>query len=183
MPPTQEPEAQSLPLTQTPPVRHGAQSAPPQSTSVSLPLTHESVQLNFLCPMDADCDTLQNDWETQFGLDPGDATGDNGATGDPESFAAVRAFVGLYQHSATLHRTAIHDAEALWSLYPDAIALVRFPSITPQAILHAADSRDFLPPGISRHIVHGRAIRAQSLSCRPSIRVAQANAKATAKPT
>lgn len=82
-----------------------------------------------------------------------------GATGDPESFAAVRAFVGLYQRSANLHRTAIHDAEALWSLYPDAIALVRFPSITPQAVLHAADSRDFLPPGISRHIVQGRAIR------------------------
>jgi len=75
------------------------------------------------------------------------------------AFAAVRAFVSLYQSSASLHRTAIHETATLWSLYPDAIALVRFPSVTPEAILHAADSRDFLPPGISRHIVQGRAIR------------------------
>lgn len=75
------------------------------------------------------------------------------------SFAPVRAFVGVYQRSASLHRTAIHEAATLWSLYPEAIALVRFPSVTPQTILDAADSRDFLPPGISRHIVQGRAIR------------------------
>ncbi|MCC6612994.1 MAG: hypothetical protein IT320_05915 [Anaerolineae bacterium] len=75
------------------------------------------------------------------------------------SFAPVRAFVGLYQRSASLHRTAIHEAATLWSLYPDAIALVHFPSVTPETVLHAADSRDFLPPGISRHIVYGRAIR------------------------
>lgn len=73
--------------------------------------------------------------------------------------AAVRAFVALYQRSAALHRTAIHDTEALWDLYPDAIALVRFLQMQPADIVQAARSRDYLPPGISRHIVHGRAIR------------------------
>ena len=33
---------------------------------------------------DADFDGLPNDWEIAWGLDPNDASGDNGATGDPD---------------------------------------------------------------------------------------------------
>ena len=73
--------------------------------------------------------------------------------------AHVRDFVALYQRQAALHRTAIGDSSGLWSLYPDACAVVRFPSLKPQDIMHAALTRDFLPPGVSRHIVHGRAVR------------------------
>lgn len=71
----------------------------------------------------------------------------------------VRDFVSLYQRQAVLHRSAIGDSATLWSLYHEACALIRFPSLSPGDILYAAESRDFLPPGISRHIVHGRAIR------------------------
>ncbi len=71
----------------------------------------------------------------------------------------VRGFVSIYQRQATLHRSALGDTSALWALYRDACAVIRFPSLAPQDILDAAKSRDFLPPGVSRHIVHGRAVR------------------------
>ncbi len=35
-------------------------------------------------PSDTDSDTLPNDWETRFGLDPTSGTGANGANGDPD---------------------------------------------------------------------------------------------------
>lgn len=76
-----------------------------------------------------------------------------------QASAHVRAVVSLYQRQAALHRTAIGDVSALWSLYPDACAVIRFPSLTPKDIVRAALTRDFLPPGVSRHIVHGRAVR------------------------
>jgi hypothetical protein len=71
----------------------------------------------------------------------------------------VRDFVASYQRQAALHRTAIGDVSVLWTLYQDACAVVRFPSISPRDIVLAAQLRDFLPPGVSRHIVHGRAVR------------------------
>lgn len=73
--------------------------------------------------------------------------------------AQTRAFVALYQRMATLHRTALDDDETLWTLYPDATAIIRFAQMSPVDIVTAAQQPDYLPPGISRHIVHGRAIR------------------------
>jgi hypothetical protein len=77
----------------------------------------------------------------------------------PAGNTLTRAFVGLYQRSAALHRTALNDKDALWTLYPDATALIEFAPLSPQAIMRAAETHDYLPPGVSRHIVHGRAIR------------------------
>jgi hypothetical protein len=78
---------------------------------------------------------------------------------DVSANTAVRRLVSLYQQHAVLHRTAIHDDEQLWDLYPDAIGLVRFPAISHEVIIQAARTGDYLPPGVSRHIVQGRAIR------------------------
>ena len=44
-------------------------------------------------------------------------------------------------------------------MFPDANAVVHFPPYLPADIIEAAQHDAFLPPGISRHIVHGRAIR------------------------
>lgn len=76
-----------------------------------------------------------------------------------ERNAALRAIVSIYQQKAVLHRTALTDLDAIWPLYPDAIALVVFPDYQPADILAAAHQKAYLPPGISRHIIHGRALR------------------------
>ncbi len=73
--------------------------------------------------------------------------------------AALRNVVGIYQQRATLHRTALTDPMRIWHLYPDAIALILFPQYQPDDIMQAARYRAFLPPGISRHMIHGRALR------------------------
>jgi hypothetical protein len=76
-----------------------------------------------------------------------------------ERNAALRRFVTVYQQNAVLHRTALNDPEANWLLHPDAIALVSFPAYHPSDIIAAAQQQAFLPAGVSRHIVQGRAVR------------------------
>lgn len=71
----------------------------------------------------------------------------------------LRAVVSIYQKRAKLSRTSITDPNLIWPLYPDAIALVLFPRYQPEDIIEAAQHRAFLPPGVSRHIVHGRALK------------------------
>lgn len=73
--------------------------------------------------------------------------------------AALCRVVAVYQQKARLHRTALADPDEIWHLFPDATALVVFPHYHPQDIIAAAQEHAYLPPGISRHIVHGRAIR------------------------
>jgi hypothetical protein len=76
-----------------------------------------------------------------------------------ERNAALRDVVRVYQQNATLYRTAINEPDDIWPLYEKAIALVIFPHYQPADILIAARYKAYLPPGISRHIVHGRALR------------------------
>ncbi|MBZ0303282.1 MAG: hypothetical protein K8J31_26300 [Anaerolineae bacterium] len=76
-----------------------------------------------------------------------------------ERNATLRRVVSIYQQNATLHRTTLSELDEVWPLYADAIALVMFPHYLPADIIAAAKYQAFLPPGISRHIVHGRALR------------------------
>jgi L-serine kinase (ATP) / ParB family transcriptional regulator, heme-responsive regulator len=71
----------------------------------------------------------------------------------------LREIVAIYQKHAKLSRTAITDPSLIWPMYPDAIALVLFPRYQPQDIIKAAQHKAFLPPGVSRHIIHGRALK------------------------
>jgi hypothetical protein len=73
--------------------------------------------------------------------------------------AALRRFVSLYQQNAILHRTTLSEPDDIWPLYENAAALVFFPRYQPADIIAAARHEAFLPPGVSRHIVHGRALR------------------------
>jgi len=73
--------------------------------------------------------------------------------------AALRDFVRIYQRNAVLSRTPLHEPKQVWHLYSEANALVVFPTYTPQHILEAARHKAYLPPGISRHIVQGRALQ------------------------
>lgn len=72
---------------------------------------------------------------------------------------ALREVVAIYQRAAVLQRTALVEPREVFPLHPDGIALVVFPAYTPAEIIEAARHRAYLPPGVSRHIVHGRAIR------------------------
>lgn len=71
----------------------------------------------------------------------------------------LRKLVTIYQRHARLSRTALGDPTQIWPLFPDAIALVLFPLYLPNDIIAAAQQKAFLPPGVSRHIVHGRALK------------------------
>ncbi len=73
--------------------------------------------------------------------------------------AALRQIVHIYQSNARLYRTSITEPQDIWPLYQDAIALVLFPDYQPADIIAAAKHRAYLPASVSRHIVHGRALR------------------------
>ncbi|NDJ60982.1 MAG: hypothetical protein GYB67_07645 [Chloroflexi bacterium] len=76
-----------------------------------------------------------------------------------ERNVVLRDLVAVYQQHATLHRTDLTEPDDVWQLFPDATALVIFPTYQPADIIAAALHHSLLPPGISRHIVHGRALR------------------------
>lgn len=71
----------------------------------------------------------------------------------------LREMVHLYQQRAKLNRTALTDPTMIWPLYPSAIAVVLFPPYEPQDIIRAAQHNALLPPGVSRHIIQGRALK------------------------
>lgn len=76
-----------------------------------------------------------------------------------ERNAALREFVNIYQRNAILHRTALSEPDDIWPLHPDAIAIIVFPDYQPADIMAAALHKAYIPPGVSRHIIYGRALR------------------------
>lgn len=75
-----------------------------------------------------------------------------------ERNSILRQVVEVYHENATLNRTPLTDPGQIWTLFPSGFALVMFPVYQPQDIIDAAVESAFLPPGISRHIIHGRAL-------------------------
>lgn len=71
----------------------------------------------------------------------------------------LRELVNTYQHIAKIDRINGDDPAVIRQLYPDAAAVVVFPQYTPDEIIMAARDHIHLPPGISRHIIQGRAMR------------------------
>jgi len=76
-----------------------------------------------------------------------------------ERNAALCAVVNVYQRNAILHRTALNEPDDIWPLHPDASAILAFPDYQPSDIMGAARHQAYLPPGVSRHIIYGRALR------------------------
>jgi hypothetical protein len=72
---------------------------------------------------------------------------------------ALRHVVRTYQRNAALHRTTMTDTLKIWQYYPDAASVVLFPEYHPEDIIAAAREKAYLPPGVSRHIIQGRALR------------------------
>lgn len=76
-----------------------------------------------------------------------------------ERNTALRDFVRVYQQNARLNRTPINEPNEVWNVFRNVTALVVFPGYAPKDIIEAARHQAYLPPGISRHIVQGRALQ------------------------
>jgi hypothetical protein len=71
----------------------------------------------------------------------------------------LRQVVNCYKPVVRLNRINHDAAEVIRRLYPTTVAIMIFPHYSPAEIEEAARQRVFLPPGLSRHIIQGRAMR------------------------
>lgn len=76
-----------------------------------------------------------------------------------ERTAVLRQIVNTYKVRGVLNRISTDMLSQARQMYPDALAIVVFPRYEPAEIIVAARDGIHLPPGISRHIVNGRAMR------------------------
>jgi hypothetical protein len=72
----------------------------------------------------------------------------------------LRRVTSVYNGRSVFHRVKSDRMADLLDLYDDVTALIRFPSYVPEEIMQLADDGYKLPTGITRHIIHGRALRA-----------------------
>lgn len=72
--------------------------------------------------------------------------------------ATLRRIVESYHGNATLYRTPLTEPDLIWSLFPSGAAMLMFRQYQPRDIIDAALEAAYLPPGVSRHIIHGRAL-------------------------
>jgi hypothetical protein len=73
--------------------------------------------------------------------------------------ALLRQLVDTYKRSGVLNRINTDLLSRARVDYPDAVGIVVFPHYQPAEILVAARDGLLLPPGISRHVIQGRAMR------------------------
>ncbi len=66
--------------------------------------------------------------------------------------------VAVYQQRATLYRSVLEDLTQVREHFPTMVALLRFPQMQMADIISAAREKALIPPGISRHIIFGRAL-------------------------
>lgn len=72
---------------------------------------------------------------------------------------SLRALVNTYKTRARLNRVNFDDLRSVQQLHPEASMLVVFPHYEPAEIIVAARDHVHLPPGVSRHVIQGRAMR------------------------
>ena len=71
----------------------------------------------------------------------------------------LRNIVDTYKQRGALNRVTTDRLSAARRLYPDAVAIIVFPHYEPVEIVVAAREGAHLPPGITRHLIQGRALR------------------------
>jgi len=70
----------------------------------------------------------------------------------------LNGLVSAYKGRANIYRASNDIWEKQEPYYPDITALVIFPRLTPAEIIHAAQSGEVIPTGITRHIIPHRAL-------------------------
>jgi len=71
----------------------------------------------------------------------------------------LHAIVKTYIHDSRLDRTNTDNLGELMATYPDMTAAIIFPHYEPIEVMDIAQSGLKVPPGLTRHIIHGRALR------------------------
>lgn len=71
----------------------------------------------------------------------------------------LNQIVSIYLSAGRLHRVSTDDVTELQMLFPDLCAVVVFPNYEPVEIQELASDGIRIPPGITRHIINGRALR------------------------
>jgi hypothetical protein len=89
----------------------------------------------------------------------GDAYVVHGSDSLASETEALRRLTAVYNGRAVIHRVKTDHLADLLDYYDGITALIRFPSYTPDDILRLADDGHKLPTGITRHVIHGRALR------------------------
>lgn len=82
----------------------------------------------------------------------------NSSTTLKHDTALLNALVSVYKGKADIYRASNDIWEIQKPYYPNITALVVFPRLTPADIIHAAQHRDMIPTGITRHIIPHRAL-------------------------
>jgi len=72
---------------------------------------------------------------------------------------ALARLVNLYQARGHIHRVKTDHLEWLLPLYEHVTALVVFPQYEPSEIIELARQGAYLPTGVTRHVIPGRALR------------------------
>lgn len=71
----------------------------------------------------------------------------------------LNGIAGSYMEIGTLYRNKTDSVSELLSLYPGLTGAIIYPKYAPEEILDLAHNGMRVPPGLTRHIVHGRALR------------------------
>jgi hypothetical protein len=70
----------------------------------------------------------------------------------------LNALVKTYQAQSRLFRAATDDLDEVRRLYPELTALVIFPTFQAAEVLALVRAGELLPPGLTRHLIQGRAL-------------------------
>jgi hypothetical protein len=82
-----------------------------------------------------------------------------GATSLAHEAALLNQIVALYEGRSEMHRVTHADLRRLQIDHPHLSALMIFPRYRPSEIRRLALAGNYLPTGITRHIIPGRAMR------------------------
>jgi ParB-like chromosome segregation protein Spo0J len=73
---------------------------------------------------------------------------------------ALNELVDTYKTNGKLNRVTAEELDEVRAIHPDVIALVIFPNYDPAEVLALARDGELLPPGLTRHLIQGRVLRA-----------------------
>jgi len=76
-----------------------------------------------------------------------------------EQNSLLNAMVDTYKNRGKLFRTTSDNLEEMKHFYPELTGIVIFPNYETAEVLALARDGELLPPGLTRHLIQGRALR------------------------